>query len=98
MNGTRVREYIGSGPLAELIAQGDEAERQERLESAVARRQDVAELRAEIADVEEPLVLFRGNVSLLAAGALLCAGYRQHDRGEWRKRNGDDSHGNSGSE
>jgi hypothetical protein len=86
-NGFRVREYFGNGELAELVAELDEGRRCERELLTQEARHELEGLRAEIAAAEEGTREF-GEVALaLAAGALVCAGHRRHNRGEWRRRN-----------
>jgi nucleotide-binding universal stress UspA family protein len=81
VNGRVTREYIGSGPMAELCALQDEAERRRREEAARAGRAEKESLErldgtaGEICELAE----------LLNRAALIAAGYRQHNRGEWRK-------------
>lgn len=79
--GRVVREYVGAGPVAELTAQMDALERREREEEARAHRAERERLEALAAPVGELCEA----VELLARAALVCAGYRQHNRGEWRK-------------
>ena len=85
MDGRVVKEYVGTGLLAELIADVEEATRQaetSRLEAERAERERLEAQDAEIGDVCEA-------IELVAQAALVEAGYRQHNRGEWRlKRDG----------
>lgn len=80
--GRVVREYVGTGPVAELAAQMDACARQRREDEARAFREERERLEALTVPVEELCEA----AELLARAALVCAGYRQHDRGEWRKR------------
>lgn len=82
VNGCVVREYCGSGEVAELAAQMDAANRTDRKAEREARRAEKAELDALDAGVKEPDYL----ADQLARAALLAAGYRQHKRGEWRRK------------
>jgi hypothetical protein len=82
--GRIVREYVGSGPTAELVALRDETERQRREEEVRAwkrEREDLERLDAEVGEMCEL-------AELLARAAFVSAGYRQHNRGEWRKPRG----------
>jgi hypothetical protein len=82
LNGRVVREYIGGGRVSELVAQMDALEREQRHLDALALRaakDDLAALDADLKALSEW-------VDLVARAALLAAGYRQHKRGEWRKR------------
>jgi hypothetical protein len=80
--GRVVREYIGSGPVAVLAARMDALERERREEQAALWRQERRELDALDASVDE----VAGASDFLVRAALLVSGYRQHNRGEWRKR------------
>lgn len=84
VNGRVVREYCGVGEVAELAAQMDARKRAEREAEREARRAKKAELDALDAGVKELDEL----ADLLARAALLAAGYRQHNRGEWRRKRG----------
>jgi len=77
-----VREYVGTGTLAELVAQADAEERHRREEETAAWRKERELMEALEAQVEELCEVSE----VLARAALVAAGYRQHARGEWRKR------------
>jgi hypothetical protein len=79
--GRIVREYVGSGPIAEFTALRDEAERRRREEEARAWREEREDLERLDGMAGEMCEL----AELLARAALVSAGYRQHNRGEWRK-------------
>jgi hypothetical protein len=85
VNGRVVREYVGSGKLAELIAKLDEAERAER---RLADEKQCAQI-AEIDALDAEVARLEAIADLLAKAALVSAGYHQHKRGEWRKRRGE---------
>ena len=81
VDGRVIREYVGSGPVAEMAAQADARERERREEEARAwreEREDLDALDARTRDLDEL-------AELLTRAALLAAGYRQHERGEWRR-------------
>jgi hypothetical protein len=80
VNGRVVREYVGTGDVAEQAAMIDAIARQGR----EAGRAAMAELTALAAPLDDLAEL----TDLLARAALAAAGYRQHHRGEWRKRRG----------
>jgi hypothetical protein len=84
VNGRVVREYVGTGRVAELVAEMDALEREKRRLDALALRQEKAELAALDADIEA----LSETVNLVARAALLAAGFHQHKRGEWRKKHG----------
>lgn len=79
--GRIVREYIGSGPIAELVAFRDEADRQRREEEARAWMEERESLENLDGTAGELCEL----AELLTRAALVAAGYKQHHRGEWRK-------------
>lgn len=88
-NGRVVREYVGSGTIGELASGWDAIERDKRAtERGVARaeREELDALDASLVDLNEL-------ADLLARAALAAAGYRQHNRGNWRKRRGDRTRG-----
>jgi len=84
VGGRVVREYVGTGPLAELAALMDEEERLRREGEARARREE----KERTAALEAPIEELCEAAEVLARAALLVAGYRRHNRGEWRKRRG----------
>jgi hypothetical protein len=87
-NGRVVREYVGRGRVAELMAKLDALDREKKREE---RRLDAAALRnkkAELAALDADLEALIETTDLLARAALVAAGYHQHKRGEWRKRRG----------
>jgi hypothetical protein len=79
-NGRVVREYVGTGPQAEQVAQEDEAARADKALRAAAWKAE-----KEIAEALDEAVqsLDQGCDNLLAL-VLEQAGYHHH-RGEWRK-------------
>jgi hypothetical protein len=82
VNGRVVREYIGTGRVAELAAELDALEREKRRRAARALRRERDELAALEADVRAASQA----ADLVARAALLAAGFHQHRRGEWRRR------------
>ena len=82
IGGRVVREYIGSGPVAALVAQMDALDRREQAEVAEARRRRKAKADALDATVEAVC----RSIESLTHAVLIVAGYRRHHRGEWRKR------------
>ena len=75
------RVHLGSGPVAVLAATLDARRREERREQDEAWRARAARPAA----AEEPLVGFEGQVEDLARRTLESAGYRRHNRSEWRR-------------
>lgn len=84
VHGRVVREYIGSGPTALAIAQHDA---QKRRQAAAERTRERAML-DRLDSIEGRLHTFIGGVEHLMRAELAAAGYHQHDRGEWRRRRG----------
>ena len=80
--GRVVREYVGGGVLGELAACTDELKRREREERAAADREERELLEA----LDAPFTEAWEATEVLYRAALVAAGYRQHKRGEWRKR------------
>lgn len=84
VNGRVVREYLGSGRFGELAAELDAIERNERDAKAQHRRA----VQAELQELTDALDELSARCDLLARAALVAAGFRQHHRGEWRRRRG----------
>ena len=82
VNGRVVREYVGGGALGELAALMDVEERQRREAEAAAWREERERLE-ELAGLIDELC---EAVETVARATLLAAGFRQHKRGEWRRR------------
>ena len=83
-DGRVVREYVGGGALGQIAALEDEHERRRRQEEAAFCKEERNGLEELAAPVDE----LCGAAEVLARAALLAAGYRRHNRGEWRKRRG----------
>jgi hypothetical protein len=87
-NGRVTTVYLGSGRLAELMAEADRLERGHR---ATLRQLDRVEAR-ERAEADRRLEAAVAGVvadgQALARQVLERAGYRQHNRGAWRKQRG----------
>jgi hypothetical protein len=82
--GRVVRQYLGAGPAAVQAALADAFRRELRQLQLAQRRRESAGLQAQANAVRA----FLRRTELLARAALLAAGYRQHKRGEWRKKRG----------
>ena len=82
--GRVVREYVGGGALGEIAALEDEHERRRRQEEAAFCKEERDGLEKLAAPVDELCEV----AEVLARATLLAAGYRRHNRGEWRKRRG----------
>jgi hypothetical protein len=79
-----VREYLGTGRVAELAAQMHAIKRADREAEKADREAEKAELAALEGDIEALIE----KTDLLTRAALLAAGFHQHKRGEWRKKRG----------
>jgi hypothetical protein len=84
VGGRVVRQYVGAGPTGELAAQLDALDRERRETERAAWREEKAELEA----LDAALKKLNDLADLLARAALEAAGFRQHHRGEWRRRRG----------
>jgi hypothetical protein len=81
VGGRVVREYVGTGPVAELAAQLDAIERERREMRAADWRVEKTRLDAIDADVAALIEL----TDLAAGAALVAAGFHQHKR-QWRRK------------
>jgi len=77
-----VREYVGGGVLGEIAALEDEYERRRRQEEAALWKEE----RQRLDDLTAPVEELCEAAEVLAHAALVAAGFRRHNRGEWRKR------------
>lgn len=82
VNGRVVKEYIGTGETARLIAAMDDAEREQREQERSERKALQAELQA----LDEAVEQFDKLATRLASAVLQAAGFHRHKQGEWRKR------------
>ena len=80
--GRVVREYVGGGVLGQLAALRDDRDRCQRAEQAAGWK----EMQDELDALEAPIDELTAASDLLICAAFLASGYRQHNRGEWRKR------------
>lgn len=84
VGGRVVKRYVGQGPPAELAEALRELVRQQREDARIAE-----EARRKAIDaLDAPVSRLDAIADLVAEAALLAAGYRRHNRGEWRKRRG----------
>jgi hypothetical protein len=83
INGRIERQYVGTGPFAEFVAQMDALKRQRREEQIRAWREEREHLEA----LDRSLKELHEAAKVLTQATLLAAGFHQH-RGEWRKRRG----------
>jgi len=87
VGGRVVREYFGRGEIAELIAALDAADRGDRQDRAKRLRA----FRADLVRLDEQARAADEALGVVAQAALLAAGCRQHKRGEWRRKRGQES-------
>ena len=84
VGGKVVSEYRGSGPLAELVAALDNAERAEKREA----RQQARQAWEAVCEEDTAIALFCADVEATFRQEMQAAGYHRPKRGEWRKRRG----------
>jgi hypothetical protein len=84
VGGRLVHEYLGAGAYGEYIAALDAHARAERTERVAAERAAIAEL----TDLDRRVAVYTTSVKAAAHEALVAAGYKRHERGEWRKTRG----------
>jgi hypothetical protein len=82
--GRSVRRYVGTGLVADLAAAADDLR---KLKRVIAAREQKAE-QARQHQAEAPLLALCRLTDLLTHATLVTEGYRQHDRGEWRRHRG----------
>ena len=81
-HGRVTKDYLGTGPLAELSAAEDAARHAQRHSEAEAWRQE----RAALEVLDRQFDTYWNAATGLLKATLYAEGYYQHDRGEWRKR------------
>jgi hypothetical protein len=86
--GRRVRVYYGTGLAAEALAYLHESGRLLRQMDATQRAMERDRMQEEWRHWQEEMRGIDGPADGLARLALEAAGYRQHNRGEWRRRQG----------
>jgi len=79
--GRVVSRYLGVGPIAEALADLDQAERVER----AVRREEEREERRRADEIDTALDAMTERAAMLTAVALLAAGCHTH-KGQWRRR------------
>jgi hypothetical protein len=82
VGGRVVREYVGSGVLGHIAALQDAQERQRREDEAALCKEERERFEALVAPVERLCEA----TEILYRAALLSAGFRRHQRGEWRRQ------------
>jgi hypothetical protein len=79
-DGRVVRQYVGTGPLAEIVALEDELKRLQKEEEIAYCREERERLERDAAFLRELEVAAR----ILTRAHLLAAGCHKH-KGEWRR-------------
>ena len=79
-----VRKYYGTGELGEIWAAIDEFARAARAERTAAWSTEVDDL----VELDKLVATYAKSVEVAAHEALAAAGYKRHERGEWRKTRG----------
>jgi hypothetical protein len=87
-HGRPIRQYVGTGQVAELAATEDSRRRVER---EIETRERLAE-EARFFEGQEPLLRLFQSMEVVARAALTAAGYHRHQRGEWRQHHGREAH------
>jgi hypothetical protein len=82
VGGRVVREYVGGGMLGHIAALLDAQERRRQEEEAALWKEECERLDALVAPVEQLCEV----AEILSRAVLLAAGYRRHQRGEWRRK------------
>jgi hypothetical protein len=82
INGRYVCEYAGTGSAGEAAAEADAQRRLRRKEQAQQQQAEEQHWQAAVSPTDR----FAEQTHLLLKALLLDAGYRQHDRGAWRRR------------
>jgi hypothetical protein len=82
VNGQPRRQYVGAGLIGQLASQMDDIDR-ERLQLRNAAL-ELARHKAEALD--DDMQAIERLADTIARAALVAAGYRQHHRGEWRRK------------
>jgi hypothetical protein len=82
--GRCVRQYVGTGAAAELVATIDDLARVQQQIAARALQEE----RDRLAAAAAPLQQLCDASEVLSRAALLAAGYHQHARSQWRRRHG----------
>ena len=81
-HGRVTKDYLGTGPLAELSAAEDAERQAQRHTEAESWRQEQAALDA----LAQQIDAWWDMSMVLLKATLYTEGYYQHDRGTWRKR------------
>jgi len=86
VNGRVQREHISSGDMALLDAGFDEVERMEALQAKRKAQVQWQEERKAAEALDAAVDLVSDNAMAMFRAAMEAAGFRQHSRGQWRKK------------
>jgi hypothetical protein len=81
--GRVVKDYVGAGEVAEIVAHVEESVRRRREEEAARWQEELTCLTV----LASPVAELCGTAEILARACLVSAGFRRH-KGEWRRRRG----------
>jgi hypothetical protein len=84
VDGRVVREYVGSGPLAEIVAEADRTKR----ELVEAEREREKEELGRLEALAAPVLEISEAAEILAHAHLVACGYHRH-KGEYRRARGE---------
>ena len=84
VDGRVVREYVGSGPLAEIVAEADRTKR----ELVEAEREREKEELGRLEALAAPVLEISEAAEILAHAHLVASGYHRH-KGEYRRARGE---------
>lgn len=82
IGGRVVREYIGGGIHGSIAALLDAEQRRRREEVAAAWKEERDRLEGLVAPIDQ----FYEVTEVLSRATLLAAGFKRHQRGEWRRK------------
>jgi hypothetical protein len=82
VGGRVVREYVGGGMLGHIAALQDAEKRRHREEETALWKEERDRLEALVVPVEQLCEV----AEILYRATLLAAGFRRHQRGEWRRK------------
>ncbi len=82
VGGRVVKEYIGSGPRAEIAALMDASAREDRAAKVTSCQAERAGLEA----VDDELTNIDDAIEVMMRTSLVLSGYHRHHRGNWRRR------------
>ncbi len=82
VGGRVVKEYLGSGPHADLAALQDTLAREDRAAAVHARRAERDRLEA----IDSKVTGIDDTIEAVMRASLVLSGYHRHHRGDWRRR------------